>query len=216
MFWQDPVGGGNLSDVTRAPHQRDDMVPVIGRHGLPVLRCPLWFLPAHYERPAGLGVTRRCTGTWNLPARHRARQCRPAAIPTGLTERRGRGVSSAVTNRTRTACWASRSQPAVISGRVRSRTKGGDGTETVRCGHGRVAAAHGQRPGRQSVVRVPGPQQRSWPSLDALSGRPPMAEPSAVAPARVAASEWDVLTATELHVPATGLHPPPAAGGGAR
>jgi hypothetical protein len=38
-------------------------------------------------------------------------------------------------------------------------------------------------------------------SLDALSGRSPMAELSAAAPAGVAASERDVLLATKLHVP---------------
>src|SRR5215472_773261 len=44
-------------------------------------------------------------------------------------------------------------------------------------------------------------QQRSWPSLDALSGRTPMAEPPAAAPAGVAAPEQDALLATKLHVP---------------
>src|SRR5260370_33993204 len=48
-------------------------------------------------------------------------------------------------------------------------------------------------------------QQRCWRSLDALSGRAPMAEPPTGAPAGVAASERDVLLATKLYVP--GLQP---------
>src|SRR5262249_31971797 len=44
-------------------------------------------------------------------------------------------------------------------------------------------------------------QQRSWPSLNGLNGRTPMAEPPAAAPAGVTASGQDPLLATKLHVP---------------
>src|SRR6267378_2494532 len=67
---------------------------------------------------------------------------------------------------------------------------------------GRNAAVAQIRPGRSPADRYNvGIQQRRWPSLDALSGRSPMAELSAAAPAEVAASEQDVLLTTKLHVP---------------
>jgi hypothetical protein len=60
---------------SRPPHRPAASLPSL-RTAIAIPPVGVLFLLAHYERPPGLGVTRRCLCGWNLPARCRAGQCR--------------------------------------------------------------------------------------------------------------------------------------------
>ena len=79
------------------------------------------FLLARYERPPGLGVTRRCPWGWNLPARVPGTQCRPgryapAAMQCRAVGRLAAGVMAAAAVRAPGAAGDARAVAAHLGG----------------------------------------------------------------------------------------------------